>query len=70
MLVFCCSKERAIALSDWLYGEGFNVDVLHGDMSQTKRRQVMETSGRPSSRSWWPATSPPGGWMWKASPRW
>lgn len=42
MLVFCCSKERAIALSDWLYGEGFNVDVLHGDMSQTKRRQVME----------------------------
>lgn len=44
MLVFCCSKERAIALSDWLYGEGFNVDVLHGDMSQTKRRQVMENS--------------------------
>ncbi|WP_417209023.1 DEAD/DEAH box helicase [Acidaminococcus fermentans] len=42
MLVFCCSKERAIELSDWLYGEGFNVDVLHGDMSQTKRRQVME----------------------------
>lgn len=42
MLVFCCSKERAIALSDWLYGEDFNVDVLHGDMSQTKRRQVME----------------------------
>ena len=42
MLVFCCSKERAVELSDWLYGEGFNVDVLHGDMSQTKRRQVME----------------------------
>ena len=42
MLVFCCSKERAIELSDWLYGEGFNVAVLHGDMSQTKRRQVME----------------------------
>lgn len=42
MLVFCCSKERAIELSDWLYEEGFNVDVLHGDMSQTKRRQVME----------------------------
>ena len=42
MLVFCASKERAIELSDWLYGEGFNVDVLHGDMSQTKRRQVME----------------------------
>lgn len=42
MLVFCASKERAIALSDWLYGEGFNVDVLHGDMSQAKRRTVME----------------------------
>ncbi len=42
MLVFCCSKERAVELSDWLHGEGFNVDVLHGDMSQTKRRQVME----------------------------
>ena len=42
MLVFCCSKERAIELSDWLYGEGFNVDVLHGDMSQAKRRTVME----------------------------
>lgn len=42
MLVFCCSKERAIELNDWLQGEGFNVDVLHGDMSQNKRRQVME----------------------------
>lgn len=42
MLVFCCSKERAIELCDWLQGEGFNVDVLHGDMSQNKRRQVME----------------------------
>jgi ATP-dependent RNA helicase DeaD len=42
MLVFCASKERAIELNDWLYGEGFNVDVLHGDMSHTKRRQVME----------------------------
>lgn len=42
MLVFCYSKERAIELSDWLYGQGFNVDVLHGDMSQAKRRTVME----------------------------
>lgn len=42
MLVFCCSKERAIELNDWLQSEGFNVDVLHGDMSQNKRRQVME----------------------------
>jgi ATP-dependent RNA helicase DeaD len=42
MLVFCASKERAIELNDWLYSEGFNTDVLHGDLSQTKRRQVME----------------------------
>lgn len=42
MLVFCSSKERAVELNDWLYGQGFNTDVLHGDMSQTKRRQVME----------------------------
>lgn len=46
MLVFCCSKERAIELNDWLQGEGFNVDVLHGDMSQNKRRQVMENFRR------------------------
>ena len=46
MLVFCCSKERAIELCDWLQGEGFNVDVLHGDMSQNKRRQVMENFRR------------------------
>ncbi len=46
MLVFCCSKVRAIELCDWLQGEGFNVDVLHGDMSQNKRRQVMENFRR------------------------
>ncbi len=42
MLVFCFSKEGAIALCDWLQEKGFNADVLHGDMSQNKRRQVME----------------------------
>ena len=42
MLVFCASKERAIELNDWLQAKGFLVDVLHGDMSQTRRRQVME----------------------------
>ena len=42
MLVFCKSKERAIEVYDWLYGKGFNADVLHGDMSQQKRRQAME----------------------------
>lgn len=42
MLVFCKSKERAIEVYDWLYGKGFNADVLHGDLSQQKRRQAME----------------------------
>lgn len=42
MLVFCASKERAIALNDWLLTNGFNTDVLHGDMSQAKRRTVMK----------------------------
>ena len=42
MLVFCDSKERAIELNDYLYSKGCNVDVLHGDMSQVKRRNVMK----------------------------
>lgn len=42
MLVFCASKEGAVELCDWLQEQQFNADVLHGDMSQNKRRQVME----------------------------
>lgn len=42
MLVFCKSKERAIEVYDWLYGKRLHADVLHGDMSQQKRRQAME----------------------------
>ncbi len=42
MLVFCDSKERAIELNDYLYSQGCNVDVLHGDLSQVKRRNVMK----------------------------
>ncbi|MDD4321116.1 MAG: DEAD/DEAH box helicase [Acidaminococcaceae bacterium] len=42
MIVFCYSKERAIAVCDWLQTKKFNVDVLHGDMSQAKRKTVMK----------------------------
>lgn len=50
MLVFCKSKERAIEVYDWLYGKGFNADVLHGDMSQQKRRQAMERFRKAKTR--------------------
>ncbi len=42
MLVFCRSKERAKDLSEWLGMQGYNVDVLHGEMSATKRKTVMK----------------------------
>mgnify|MGYP000013797277 FL=1 len=41
MLVFCISKERAKELNEYLGRQGFNVDVLTGDMSPTKRKTVM-----------------------------
>lgn len=41
-IVFCKSKESAIEIGDWLAGEGFLCDVLQGDMSQSKRLQVMK----------------------------
>lgn len=42
MIVFCFSKERAIALADYLATAQYNVDVLHGEMSQAKRKTVMK----------------------------
>lgn len=42
MIVFCFSKERTKQLGDWLWSQGFNVDVLHGEMSATKRKTVMK----------------------------
>lgn len=42
MLVFCASKQKAIELNDALFSQGINVDVLHGDMSQAKRKAVMK----------------------------
>lgn len=43
MIVFCYSKERAIELFEKLDEKRYNVDVLHGDMSQAKRKTVMKS---------------------------
>ena len=42
MIVFCMSKERTKELGDWLGMQGYNVDVLHGEMSPAKRKTVMK----------------------------
>ena len=42
MIVFCQSKERTKELGDWLGMQGYNVDVLHGEMSPAKRKTVMK----------------------------
>lgn len=43
MVVFCISKERTKALGDELGMMGYNVDVLHGEMSPAKRKSVMKS---------------------------
>lgn len=43
MIVFCYSKERAIELFEKLDAKRYNVDVLHGGMSQAKRKTVMKS---------------------------
>ncbi|MCG7408162.1 DEAD/DEAH box helicase [Paenibacillus sp. ACRRX] len=42
-IVFCRTKIRAKALNEALQQYGFISDELHGDLSQTKREQVMRT---------------------------
>ena len=42
-IVFCMSKEHTKELGDWLGMQGFNVDVLHGEMSPAKRKTVMKS---------------------------
>ncbi|HEY3367013.1 MAG TPA: DEAD/DEAH box helicase [Symbiobacteriaceae bacterium] len=41
-LIFCRTKVRANVLVEALQDRGFNADVLHGDLSQAKREQVMK----------------------------
>lgn len=42
MIIFCMSKERTKGLGEWLGMQGYNVDVLHGEMSAVKRKTVMK----------------------------
>lgn len=42
MIIFCMSKERTKELGEWLGMQGYNVDVLHGEMSAVKRKTVMK----------------------------
>ena len=44
-IVFCMSKERTKELGDWLGMQGFNVDVLHGEMSPAGRKTVVKACG-------------------------
>lgn len=41
-VVFCRTKIRAKKLTEALLDKGINVDELHGDLSQSKREQVMK----------------------------
>jgi len=41
-IIFCRTKRRASTLNDALIQLGYNSDELHGDLSQSKREQVME----------------------------
>lgn len=40
-VIFCRTKIRAKNLTEAMLDNGFNVDELHGDLSQAKREQVM-----------------------------
>lgn len=42
MIVFCMSKERTKELGEWLGTQGYNAEVLHGEMSAAKRKTVMK----------------------------
>ncbi|WP_173917146.1 DEAD/DEAH box helicase [Halobacillus sp. Marseille-Q1614] len=41
-VIFCRTKRRVSKLYGALKSEGFNVDELHGDLSQAKREKVMK----------------------------
>lgn len=41
-IIYCNTKERAIALAKFLSDEGFTVAFIHGDMSQDERNSCMK----------------------------
>lgn len=43
MIVFCRTKERVTQLYNHLKRGGYNVDQIHGDISQSQRKRVMDS---------------------------
>ena len=41
-LVFCRTRKDTQQVADWLIRDGYNVDSLHGDLSQAQRDRVMD----------------------------
>jgi len=41
-IVFCRTRQDTQRVADWLIRDGYNVDALHGDLSQAQRDRVME----------------------------
>lgn len=41
-IVFCRTRQETQTVADWLIRDGYNVDSLHGDLSQTQRDSVMK----------------------------
>lgn len=42
LMVFCISKEVVKEIEEFLIGQGFEVEAIHGELSQSKRNQVMK----------------------------
>jgi len=41
-IIFCRTRQDTQNVADWLLRDGYNVDSLHGDLSQIQRDRVME----------------------------
>ncbi|NQU39241.1 MAG: DEAD/DEAH box helicase [Lentisphaerae bacterium] len=41
-IVFCRTRQDTQGIADWLIRDGYNVDALHGDLTQAQRDRVME----------------------------
>ena len=42
LMIFCISKERVKELESFLVTKGLSVEAIHGELSQSKRNQVMK----------------------------
>ncbi len=41
-IVFCRTRQDTQSVAEWLIRDGYNVDALHGDLSQVQRDSVMK----------------------------